>query len=299
MRPQRFPLFLCGAITLILLCAAAARAERYRNPQRHYSLELPEGWQEMAAQEISTINQFAQTLSPVLSYETGFRPRNSAPGSYPYVLIQLQRAASSYDAIERSLEKEVQGAVKQIEGKLSDIAQNMRVGEARLDRTKNRVYMRVGMDVAGVGKVHGLTVGHLGSEVTVWIHANAVASDFEKMLPTFSELNDTFAFDEGYAFKPSDGTRDGLLLGTLRDVFGGAFVGVFVGVFFGVIGGGMVGILMCALALGMPRRKCPDCGEYLPRFRKSAIRRQALLGGWTCPKCGCEVDRRGRKVPGP
>jgi ribonucleoside-diphosphate reductase alpha chain len=43
-------------------------------------------------------------------------------------------------------------------------------------------------------------------------------------------------------------------------------------------------------------RKCPECGEPLPRFRKPANARQAKWGGWTCSKCGCEVDRRGKKV---
>jgi hypothetical protein len=46
----------------------------------------------------------------------------------------------------------------------------------------------------------------------------------------------------------------------------------------------------------MPRRKCPNCGELFPRFRKPANRSQALWGGSTCAKCGCEVDRRGRKI---
>jgi predicted RNA-binding Zn-ribbon protein involved in translation (DUF1610 family) len=62
---------------------------------------------------------------------------------------------------------------------------------------------------------------------------------------------------------------------------------------------GAIGGLLIVMILGLvtPRRKCPDCGELLPRiWRKPANRRQALWGGWTCAKCGCEVDRRGRKI---
>jgi len=65
------------------------------------------------------------------------------------------------------------------------------------------------------------------------------------------------------------------------------------GAIIGGIAGGLAGLI---LALVMPRQKCPDCGEPFPRFRKPASRKQAVWGGATCAKCGCEVDRRGRKV---
>ncbi len=68
------------------------------------------------------------------------------------------------------------------------------------------------------------------------------------------------------------------------------------GAIVGGIAGGLAGLV---LALAAPRRKCPDCGELLPRFRKPANRQQALSGGTACPKCGCVVDRRGRKVQNP
>jgi hypothetical protein len=45
-----------------------------------------------------------------------------------------------------------------------------------------------------------------------------------------------------------------------------------------------------------PRRKCPDCSEVLPRFRKPDNLRQLCWGGWTCPKCGCNLNSRGRKI---
>jgi hypothetical protein len=71
---------------------------------------------------------------------------------------------------------------------------------------------------------------------------------------------------------------------------------ILVGALAGGIGGGLA---VLVLGLVMPRRKCPDCGEPFPRFRQPANRRQALWGGATCARCGCEVDRRGRKVPPP
>jgi hypothetical protein len=42
--------------------------------------------------------------------------------------------------------------------------------------------------------------------------------------------------------------------------------------------------------------ECTDCGAPVPVIRKPANWRQALWGGWTCPRCGSEYDRWGRKV---
>jgi ssDNA-binding Zn-finger/Zn-ribbon topoisomerase 1 len=61
---------------------------------------------------------------------------------------------------------------------------------------------------------------------------------------------------------------------------------------FGAIAGGL-GVLVYALIV--PAKKCPDCGTPLPKFRKPANKQQAMWGGWTCPKCGIDIDRKGKK----
>ena len=65
------------------------------------------------------------------------------------------------------------------------------------------------------------------------------------------------------------------------------------GAIIGGIGGTLTVIL---LGLLLPGKKCPACGEKLPRLRAPSNSRQAMWGGWTCPHCGCEVDRKGKKV---
>ena len=44
------------------------------------------------------------------------------------------------------------------------------------------------------------------------------------------------------------------------------------------------------------RTSCPRCGTRLPMIRKPATREEALWGGWTCPQCGCQVDKYGREL---
>jgi hypothetical protein len=63
----------------------------------------------------------------------------------------------------------------------------------------------------------------------------------------------------------------------------------------------IVGIIVAPLAvivlvLVLPQKKCPECGAPLPKLRRPTNFRQFLRGGWTCRKCGCQVDRRGRKM---
>jgi hypothetical protein len=70
---------------------------------------------------------------------------------------------------------------------------------------------------------------------------------------------------------------------------GGAIIG-------GIVGGIGGGLAVLLFALFQPRRKCPDCEEPLPKYRKPTNFRQFMWGGWTCKNCGCEVDRRGRRL---
>ena len=46
------------------------------------------------------------------------------------------------------------------------------------------------------------------------------------------------------------------------------------------------------------RLKCPSCGAQMPRVRTPASGSQAMWGGATCPRCGCEMDKWGRKLTG-
>lgn len=63
-----------------------------------------------------------------------------------------------------------------------------------------------------------------------------------------------------------------------------------------LVAGGVAALAVLLLALLIPRRQCPDCSALLPRFRKPGSAREAMLGGSTCPQCGCRIDREGRKI---
>jgi hypothetical protein len=69
--------------------------------------------------------------------------------------------------------------------------------------------------------------------------------------------------------------------------------GVIMGVVGGVIGAMVTGLASLAIALCLPRKKCPDCGSGLPKLRNNWF---SLKVFWVCPGCGCAVSSRGRKV---
>jgi hypothetical protein len=50
--------------------------------------------------------------------------------------------------------------------------------------------------------------------------------------------------------------------------------------------------------IGSLRASCPRCGTRLPMIRKPASAEEMMWGGWTCPKCGCKVDKYGRERTG-
>jgi hypothetical protein len=41
---------------------------------------------------------------------------------------------------------------------------------------------------------------------------------------------------------------------------------------------------------------CPCCNTPLSQIRNPQSIRQMLWGGWTCPKCGANVDKWGRRL---
>ena len=57
-------------------------------------------------------------------------------------------------------------------------------------------------------------------------------------------------------------------------------------------------IFVILLFLQRPK-PCPDCGWLLPRFLSpfKKTKRHWMEGGCLCPKCGCDVDTAGIKVP--
>jgi transposase-like protein len=47
------------------------------------------------------------------------------------------------------------------------------------------------------------------------------------------------------------------------------------------------------MGINLKRVYCPGCGTKQPFIRKPKNSRQAMYGGYTCPKCNTEMDKYG------
>jgi hypothetical protein len=179
--------------------------DKYVNHEYHFSLTVPDGWQRMSKKERKMIDTFVRQrgLADMVQYDMGFRPNGSSPGTFPYIMVQVfpfKTAGLSYQEIQNKLDLGIDEPMKVVEEKVGDLVQNLSVGRPALDRSRNRIVVRLESEVCGVGKAQALTTCHLGSECVVALHCYAKEEFFERHMPTFTDLNNSFFFDDGYDF---------------------------------------------------------------------------------------------------
>jgi len=75
-----------------------------------------------------------------------------------------------------------------------------------------------------------------------------------------------------------------------------------------VLAAALVGVILVLWVKLVPRGKwginlsrvrCPRCGTAMPLVRKPTSGQQMMWGGYTCPKCGCEMDKYGKEIAKP
>jgi len=72
-------------------------------------------------------------------------------------------------------------------------------------------------------------------------------------------------------------------------------IGLVVGLFFLIILGTLRRKGRWGINLDIP--ECPNCGTSIKsQVRVPKSTRQALWGGWTCPKCYIEIDKWGNQI---
>jgi hypothetical protein len=202
--------------------------DKFIDHEHHFSMTIPDGWRRMFRSEFDSIRAVLRQrqLDGFIQYETGCRPNNSAAGTFPYILVQVHKietAGLTYQEIQDKLDMGLDEPIKFAEGKFSDVLANLSVGKAVLDRGRNRFVLRLQSEVFGVGKVEGISTCHLGSEAIVAVHCYGKSETFAKLLPSFTDLNNSFFFDDGYDFVPAKPRDSGNSLASYL-VFGGVTI---------------------------------------------------------------------------
>jgi hypothetical protein len=73
---------------------------------------------------------------------------------------------------------------------------------------------------------------------------------------------------------------------------------------FSVLGVGVVLVIYGTIrnnrwGINLEPANCPRCKQSVPQVRKPVSLSQALWGGGTCQRCGCEIDKWGREITAP
>jgi hypothetical protein len=223
------------ALAIIPALAGRCPAQSYRDDQRHFSIELPTGWQVMTTSEIDQVNKLlgGRLIGTNIHYDGGLRKKTGQLGSLPYALIQAVSGpptGASFEELEKTLSANMSAPIKEAQGRMADLVRDIKIGDRVLNRESKCIVFRTQSTVPGVGTVKGLSMGHLGRDNIVFIHCYAKAEDYDACAPTFRRINEWFSFDRGYDFKQGSGSA-GLFSwhGAGRSGIVGGAIGLMVG----------------------------------------------------------------------
>jgi hypothetical protein len=197
------PVRTCLLVALAAVCAAAdaTAADPYRDPNVHFALEVPDGWQMMPAEEIQQLNDALEGLNPGKGgrYHAGFRRRGVEPFTLPYVLLQV--IPGRYGVTHA----EVKQALSRAFGKPGS-----GIGPPILSADRDQFQFHFHSATPDGQRTRGVGVGRLGAEATVlmWTHSADETEAFARDNKTFTPMTDSLRFDAGHTFTPSGPLAD-------------------------------------------------------------------------------------------
>lgn len=217
-------IFFAIALVVSTFCRAAD-APVYQDHENGYVVTLPDGWVVAPDAYTRDLEHLAKQMgmSANCRYVASFTPAKPTSVT-PYVLTQLTNMPMrgvSYADLERvlgakTMKQRVEGDIKR---KMGDVIADARVGEFTLDRDHHRIVGQFSLSGPS-GELRGVMIGFLTRDGIVQLNCYSPAKDFEKHLPLFEAMAETFALDPGREFVPGSG-RSSILTSTLR----GAVIG--------------------------------------------------------------------------
>jgi hypothetical protein len=204
--------------------------EKYFDRENNFSLTIPPGWHRMGKKELDQIRLFVRQrgLADMVNYTMGFRPNGGEPGTFPYILIQVfpvQTDGLTYQEIADKLSMGLDEPMKLVEEKLPDLLSGLSAGKPTLDKAHSRIVIRLSSELFGVGRAEAISMCHLGKNCVVGIHCYAKDDEFERRLPKFMDINNSFFFDDGYEFVPAKSSSKSGAGTLLFLVMGGVLLG--------------------------------------------------------------------------
>ena len=224
---------------------SSARDYTYYNSVNHYTLTVPDGWEEIpkAIIDKAVSNAMSQSSDKAdfVDFDTGFHLKNKDYFEYPYILIQNHEINTpSYNQIEKDLSiSEMLDEFEKTSREYENLLSNASVKKPYLDKARNMVFMNAEADVQGIGEIKLLTTICLGRERAIRIFFYSPESEYLQNLPIFMSILDSFNYDQGYEYSESKAGNNyskSIWDGALRK----GIIGLILGAFFSILLGSRV-----------------------------------------------------------
>lgn len=218
----------CLVVIGICFFAATCFGEgqsRYHNSDWHFSFLLPEGWEQIPVDELSSSQQ--------KMLKKDFRSRTVAVcqkigAEYfmtPYILVQVKSSEEVPEAvIEKLALEEREKTLKVLEINIDRLQKGKhfsmlkfwkgakRIGaKVDYDRDKHTSFEMAMLHHESLGDILAVTVRLLGSHRMVSLQCYADGKDSENFLDLVNQVVDSFKYDDGYGFGESKGVAPGLV----------------------------------------------------------------------------------------
>ncbi|MCC6428356.1 MAG: hypothetical protein IT435_16235 [Phycisphaerales bacterium] len=184
----------------------------------HCQFNLPPGWNRAAQDQVDDFNsmmkrQIGDNAAMVEWIAAAARgqpvltelPTGLTSFARPYLVVQRMRmpmANLSFDDIERGFNAAtMQKAAGEVAESSEGMLRAVEMGKAILDREHSRITTRIELNVAGE-RVIAVAATFLSLDGNIQLNFYTDADTFEAELPGLEASIKSFAFDDGYRFRP-------------------------------------------------------------------------------------------------
>ena len=190
-------------------------AKPFHSQSYGYNLEIPDDWIQIPQEALQQAHDatFKGESSALVIYDSGFQHGSGETWfTSPYVIIQpmpyaklgIKRQVNEDEFpkcvrlitgqdMKKQLDKNVTQHVRQL---MSNIVKD----KGQLDAANRRYFWTFNMDLAGVGPIRGLCVGHFGRESIVQVLFYTDAASWDSYEDARLSMMDSFRFDPDKAY---------------------------------------------------------------------------------------------------
>ena len=185
---------------------------RYYVERGHFSFDVPTGWQEIPIEVVKAWEGklFKQGMEPKLfKLEAAFQKQSEQYLTPPFLTVSIGDLRGVHEAKVEKVFKSAQGEGSAQEflavaknSLVPEVYESMRSPNVTYDRKRHILLTRCEMVLPEVGECVDTDAVILGKDICANLDLIGSMADFENDQDTFNLVLESFAFDEGYEFRP-------------------------------------------------------------------------------------------------